>query len=443
MPHRLIRLTFRPRVVAFFLILLIVISPILDRPLSATHLAFALFLIIYPHLLNYLVTRLCNSSRGARLTLLADAMMVGVVISATRFDPLTGVSLVALLVFSTLIVARPGLLMPLFVVLGVSILLSGILPGDDILIRPNIATGIASATCLIGYVGFVAWLVFRETSRLTLERRSETSQRVAIESTYNRLKPYLAPEILEHNPEPEGLLAPGHISAISPAISPASDPATCPAVSPHTGQPPPEDDQPGTDLKHRTGWKQLTIFFSDIEEFASLMDEEGEVTVAGVLNEYFNQMIHIATLHGGTVDKFMGDGVMVFFGDPRTRGADQDACACVAMALQMRASVNVLAAKWAPRLQRKIHTRTGIHTGYCLVGSFGSMKRLDYTALGSAVNIASRLENMAAPDEILITETTRKLVSPRIKVSSRRSIQVKGIADPLSVYSVAGLVAES
>ncbi len=123
--------------------------------------------------------------------------------------------------------------------------------------------------------------------------------------------------------------------------------------------------------------KRLTVFFSDIEGFTKLMDGLPEVVMTHILNEYLNEMAEIAIAHGGTVDKFIGDDVMVFFGAPDSRGYAQDAVACVRIAVGMCAELEELRRKWVREgVSAGLRIRMGIHTGYCAVANFGSRQRM-------------------------------------------------------------------
>jgi PAS domain S-box-containing protein len=133
-----------------------------------------------------------------------------------------------------------------------------------------------------------------------------------------------------------------------------------------------------TEVRVESYRKMLTVFFSDIQGFTALTDMLEAEALSDLLNEYLSEMSAIATRFGGTVDKFIGDGVMIFFGDPDTRGHADDAIACVEMALAMQKRVRELQVEWHDRgVQQPLHVRIGINTGYCTVGNFGSEERLD------------------------------------------------------------------
>jgi adenylate cyclase len=156
-----------------------------------------------------------------------------------------------------------------------------------------------------------------------------------------------------------------------------------------------------------------------------------------ILNDYLNEMAEVAISYGGTVDKFIGDGVMVLFGAPESKGAAKDAICCVQMAIAMRLRLEYLRAKWSSgAFPTSLHIRIGIHSGYSAVGNFGSKQRMDYTAIGGVVNLASRLEKAAGTDEILVSAETWALVEKDIHGEIRRPIRVKGIEGEIPVVAI-------
>jgi len=151
-------------------------------------------------------------------------------------------------------------------------------------------------------------------------------------------------------------------------------------------------------------------------------------------------MSSIALKHGGTIDKFIGDAIMVFFGDPESRGEKQDALACVQMAIEMRESIKSLRRQWRDQgVTKPLHIRVGINSGHCTVGNFGSDARMDYTIIGGQVNLASRLESSAGVDQILISEDTYTLIRDQVACTKKEQIQVKGIAKAVQTYEVRDL----
>ena len=183
--------------------------------------------------------------------------------------------------------------------------------------------------------------------------------------------------------------------------------------------------------------KNLTVFFSDIIRFTDLSDTLEPERLATVINSYLSEMASIALDCGGTIDKFIGDAVLVFFGDPESEGDAEDALKCVEMALRMRLRVAELQKHWQKiGVSQGLHIRMGITTGFCTVGNFGSEQRLDYTVLGSPVNLAARLQSEAAADTILIDENTHNLIAEDVDCTAYDKITPKGFARAVQVFKV-------
>lgn len=191
------------------------------------------------------------------------------------------------------------------------------------------------------------------------------------------------------------------------------------------------------DAKLQNHRKKLSVFFSDIKDFTVMTDEMSPDSVTEILAVYFEHMAKIALKYGGTIDKFIGDAILIFFGDPTTKGAKEDAVACVSMAIDMRKMMQVLRQKWQSMgVEMPLHVRMGITTGYCHVGNFGCESRMDYTIIGRDANLASRLQNAAEVDEILISNDTYMLVRDRIMCREKGVVRLKGIAEPVQVWQV-------
>lgn len=183
--------------------------------------------------------------------------------------------------------------------------------------------------------------------------------------------------------------------------------------------------------------KKLTSFFSDIKDFSVLAEELEAETLTDLLNSYLTEMSKIVEEHGGTIDKFMGDAIMVLYGDNDSKGAKADCRRCLSMAITMRKRMKVLQQQWRNQgITRPLSIRMGINTGYCTVGTFGTRHHLDYTALGAHVNLASRLESAASPGEILITHESWSLIKDVILCQDKGEITVKGFSHPIKVYQV-------
>ncbi|UCF67516.1 MAG: adenylate/guanylate cyclase domain-containing protein [Acidobacteriota bacterium] len=180
--------------------------------------------------------------------------------------------------------------------------------------------------------------------------------------------------------------------------------------------------------------KELTILFSDIRGFTEHSSSLEPGHVRELLNEYFERMIEIVFRHEGTLDKFIGDGLMVFFGDPQPQS--DHALRCVRAALEMQRAARDIDNAWRRRGDMPLAIRIGINTGEVIVGNMGSSKRLSYTVLGEAVNLAQRLESAAPTGGILISARTRELAGDQIVTRRIEPVRVKGFAEPIDVYDV-------
>ena len=195
--------------------------------------------------------------------------------------------------------------------------------------------------------------------------------------------------------------------------------------------------QSNGDLSKKHQRKNLTVFFSDIVSFTELSDTLEPELLAKLVNNYLSEMTNIAIECGGTIDKFIGDAVMVFFGDPQTLGERQDALACVEMATKMQRRIEDLQTYWKKiGIKNGMQVRMGISTGYCTVGDFGSQQRLDYTAFGSPVNLAARLEAMAPAAKIIISEQTYDLISDQVECEPFKEITPKGFSRPVNTFCI-------
>ena len=186
--------------------------------------------------------------------------------------------------------------------------------------------------------------------------------------------------------------------------------------------------------------KKLTIFFSDLEGFTETTERLEPEDLTQLLNHYLTEMSKIALQYGGTIDKYVGDAILIFFGDPETQGVKADAVACVRMAIAMRKRMRELDSVWrASGIEKPPRCRIGINTGFCTVGNFGSEDRMDYTIIGGGVNLACRLEQMAPPGEILISYETYAHVKDQVCCEERDRINVKGISRSVAIYQVIDL----
>ena len=182
--------------------------------------------------------------------------------------------------------------------------------------------------------------------------------------------------------------------------------------------------------------KKLTVFFSDIKGFTDLSDSLDPDLLAELINDYLSAMTEIALKYGGTIDKFIGDAILIFFGDPESDGLKNDASKCLSMAIAMQNKVAELDRNWQEDrgITEGLKVRMGISTGYCTVGNFGSVQRVDYTVLGSTVNLASRLESICQPNKILVAPETKTLLEKEFKFEAQDAVELKGLNMPVTPY---------
>lgn len=186
--------------------------------------------------------------------------------------------------------------------------------------------------------------------------------------------------------------------------------------------------------------KNLTIFFSDIEGFTDISDGMEPERLSFFINTYLTEMANIAIEYGGTLDKFIGDAVLIFFGDPESEGDRNDALKCAKMAIAMRERVRELESVWHEKgITKPLKVRMGINTGYCTVGNFGSESRLEYTVLGSPVNLAARLQTAAEADTILLGESAHMLIEDDVDCTKMADMTLKGFARPIACYRLNGM----
>ncbi len=180
--------------------------------------------------------------------------------------------------------------------------------------------------------------------------------------------------------------------------------------------------------------KEVTIMFSDIKSFTTYSSTMTPEEISTTLNEYFEAMTDIVFKYGGTVDKFIGDGLMVFYGAPEAQ--PDHALRCVRAAIEMQLKCRELKARWEPVGRLSLRVRIGINTGEAVVGDLGSARRMEYTVLGSDVNLAQRLESNAPVEGIMISEATYRYVKDEVPIRPLEPIKVKGLETPVVVYEV-------
>jgi len=184
--------------------------------------------------------------------------------------------------------------------------------------------------------------------------------------------------------------------------------------------------------------KKLTIFYSDILDLTAVRQRLQPEQITQLLNEYLTEMSTIALAHGGTLDKFVDEAMLIFFGDPETKGDAEDARACFRMAIEMQHRIASLSAKWRNiGIEHPFRVRMGINTGFCNVGSgFGSSDRMGYTIIGAEANLAARLQSIAQPGQIVVSDETYAFIRDMVVVQALAPITMKGINREVIPYIV-------
>jgi adenylate cyclase len=195
----------------------------------------------------------------------------------------------------------------------------------------------------------------------------------------------------------------------------------------------------GVDLALGGRRRPLTILFADVRGFTGLSERIAPEPLVSLLGEYFAASTRIILAHGGTVDKFIGDAVMAFWGAPSPT-ADH-ALRAVQAALEMQAAARQIDARAQARLGERLRIGVGINSGDAVVGQIGAPERMSYTAVGDPVNVAARVESLTREHEadILITQSTYELVKFEVQAEPLGVMHVKGRTDPVALYRVSGL----
>ena len=191
--------------------------------------------------------------------------------------------------------------------------------------------------------------------------------------------------------------------------------------------------QSGSTLGAEPQRKMLTVVFTDIRDFSTLTESLEPEEIFHLLDRYLSEMIKIIHRYEGTLNKIIGDGLLIFFGDPIA--IEDHARRAVLMAIDMQKKVVELREAWL-RFGHGLGIGIGINTGFMSVGNIGSEDHKDYTVIGNQVNVASRLESLAKPEQILISQRTYSRVKAFIDVEEGGETRVKGLHNPVTIYQV-------
>ncbi|SDT98474.1 Adenylate cyclase, class 3 [Pseudomonas pohangensis] len=355
------------------------------------------YALLYPHVAQLLSKRFnrVNPRQMGLSLLLLDALNCGIAIALLDYPAVPGLMLLTIMCFIAMILGGlRSMLLVLLISCG-SALVIGPAAGSSLRLETPVVVSIVSLFFSASFICLIAYFIYQQglhlgAARTELKVEQEKAARLA-----RNLAKYLSPQVWE---------------------------------SIFSGK---------KTVRLETQRKKLTVFFSDIRGFTELTEEMEAEALTELLNNYLNEMSKIALKFGGTIDKFIGDSVMVFFGDPTTQGAKKDAVAAVSMAIAMRKHMKVLRQQWRARgITKPLEIRMGINTGFCTVGNFGADTRMDYTIIGREVNLASRLESSAEAGEILISHETYSLTKDVIMCRDKGQATVKGFTRPVQVYQI-------
>jgi adenylate cyclase len=356
--------------------------------------------MLWPHLLYFAIRHLkLDQSVAAREnTLLMDGALVGVIIVLIDFSLAATAFNILMASFSFIVVGGMSVWVKGNLILITSTIISSMIFGLHFAPEAPIIVDIVAGICACVYVSVTAYYTHQQAEALHKAKHQIQSQREQSISLSHKLAKYLSPQVWQ---------------------------------SIFTGE---------RDVRLETQRKRLSIFFSDIKGFTELSEEMEPEGLTELLNNYFNEMSQIALKYGGTIDKFIGDSIMIFFGDPTSRGAKEDTMACVSMAIEMRKHMKILRQKWKSQgIKTPLQIRIGISTGFSTVGNFGAENRMDYTIIGKEVNLASRLEALSEPGEILVSYETFSLIKNKVMCRDKGEITVKGFARPVPIYQIVDL----
>jgi adenylate cyclase len=187
--------------------------------------------------------------------------------------------------------------------------------------------------------------------------------------------------------------------------------------------------------------KELSVLFADVRGFTGYSEQRQPEEVVAVLNEYLDAMTKVILKHNGTLDKYVGDAIMAIFGAPSPTEQTNHAQKAVFVALEMIETLKTLQAKWRSEGKEPLDIGIGINTGIMLVGNMGSTERMDYTVIGDAVNLASRIESLTRTynNHIMISEFTYAKLKDILEVKPLEAIKVKGKEQPVMMYELLGI----
>lgn len=181
--------------------------------------------------------------------------------------------------------------------------------------------------------------------------------------------------------------------------------------------------------------KKATVLFADIRGYTSFSEGKDPAYIIEILNEYFNEAVEKVITNNGYIDKFIGDCIMAAWGVPMM-SEEEDAVNAVTCALEIQNLISSSDRHFFKGKASELKVGIGMHSGYLVAGNLGSSRRMDYTIIGDTVNVAARLEGVAAAGEVIITSTTRNMLGDLFHVEEREPVRVKGKSDSIPIYNV-------
>ena len=182
--------------------------------------------------------------------------------------------------------------------------------------------------------------------------------------------------------------------------------------------------------------QQITVLFSDLAGFTKMSEQHGAEVVSEFLNDYLTIMNETIFANKGTIDKFIGDAIMVIFGAPVSMSEEDQAKNAARCAIAMQRGMVLVNEKWKAKGIDEVSMRIGIHQGMAVVGNFGSKQRVDYTAIGPSVNLAARIETACTPGEIYVSQEVRELLHDEPPTDLAGEFELKGIEGKTSLYKL-------
>ena len=183
--------------------------------------------------------------------------------------------------------------------------------------------------------------------------------------------------------------------------------------------------------------KRATLFFADIVGYTAFSEGKEPSYIIELLNDFFTEAVEIVLKNKGYIDKFIGDCIMAAWGVPLS-SEQEDAVQAVSTAVEIQSMVQDKNRSFFKGDAKNLRLAIGMNTGPLVAGNLGSSQRMDYTVIGDTVNLAARLEGVAAANEIIITQDTMDLIEGKFKVEKREPVKVKGKAKPIAIYNVRG-----